>query len=194
MKDIHGKMAGVKLAPQPTNSQKIVELEKTVKNLEMAGRISQMMTQQLMQNLQTMSKDLGKAFGTLNELQYKLLAMQSVGNFDMVAMAAKADELRVKDFMDASDEADKTEGFTVAETVQADSTVIITSTAAGDAAGIFRSRIKLAESGVPALIEGLMEKTVGAKVKCVLNGAEHEVELLAIRNPPPAVEVPAETV
>jgi hypothetical protein len=78
--------------------------------------------------------------------------------------------------------------------VEKTSTVILTSTTAGEDAGIFRSRIELASCGVPALIEGLEGKSVGTKVKCKLNDVEHTVELLGVRNPPPpAPVVQAET-
>lgn len=189
MKAIRGMQRGVKLAPKPTKAEHVHEIATKVENMQMAGRMTQMMVQQLMQNMQNLAKDLGKALGTLNEMQYKILAMQSVGNFDMDAMAKKAEEMRLNDFIEASDAEDKAGNFTIGEVVTDESTVIITSTAAGDNAGIFRSRIKLTDSGVPALITGLLGKPVGTKVVCKLNGADHEVELLAIRNPPPAVPV-----
>lgn len=192
MKPIRGMQRGVKLDPKPTKAEQLEALDKELKNLQMAGRVTQMMVQQMMQNMQNLSQDLGKAFGTINEMQYKILAMQSVGNFDMAAMAKKAEELRLNDFIEASDAEDKAGNFTIGEKVQSDSTVIITSTTAGENAGIFRSRIKLAECGVPALIQGLAGQAVGAKVECKLNGADHVVELLAIRNPPPAVELVAD--
>lgn len=183
-------MRGVKQEPKLNKTEMLIAMDKELKNGQMAGRVTQMMVQQLMQQLQNMSKDMGKAFGTINEMQYKILAMQSVGNFDMVAMAAKAEELRLNDFIEASDAEDKAGNFTVADTVQDDSTVIITSVTPGEDAGIFRSRIKLAECGVPALIKALTGQSIGIKVPCTLNGAEHLIELLAIRNPPPAEVVP----
>lgn len=192
MKEVRGMKRGVKLEAQPTNSQRLREVDVELKNLQMAGRVTQMMVQQLMQNLQNMTKDLGKAFGIINELQYKILAMQSVGNFDMDKLNAHAQDLRLKDFNEASVAEDVAGNFTTVDVVDESSTVIITSTTAGEDAGIFRSRIKLAECGVPALIEGLMGQKVGTKVKCVLNGLEHEVELLGIRNPPAPVPVAAE--
>lgn len=195
MKAIRGMQRGVKQDPKPTKAETIQSLAKEVSNMQMAGRVTQMMVQSLMQNMQNMSKDLGKSFGIINELQYKILAMQSIGNFDMDAMAKKADELRLNDFIEASDAEDKAGNFTIADKVQEDSTVIITSTTpSADGTGLFRSRIKLAECGVPALIQGLTGQGVGAKVECKLNGEDHVVELLGIRNPPPAVEVvqPAE--
>ena len=196
MKSVRGTQRGVKLEPKLNKTEMILSMDKELKNLQMAGRITQQMVQQLLMQLQNMGKDLGKAFGTINEMQYKVLAMQSAGNFDMVVLAKKAEELRLNDFIEASDLEDKNGGFTVGDKVQEDSTVIITSTTPGEDAGIFRSRIKLAECGVPTLIQGLAGAVVGTKVECTLNGANHVVELLAIRNPPPAVveEVPQKVV
>ena len=187
MKAIRGMQRGVKQEPKLNKTEMLIAQDKELKNLQMAGRVTQMMVQQMMQQFQNLSKDLGKAFGTINEMQYKILAMQSTGNFDMVALQAKAEELRLNDFIEASDAEDAAGNFTIGETVQDDSTVIITSTTPGQDAGIFRSRIKLAECGVPALTTGFAGAKVGAKVTCQLNGADHVVELLAIRNPPPAV-------
>jgi hypothetical protein len=190
MKTIRGQQRGVKLDPKPTKTEQLLSMDKEIKNLQMAGRITQMMVQQMMQNMQNLSGDLGKAFGTINELQYKILAMQSVGNFDMDVMAKKAEELRLNDFNDASNAEDVAGNFVPADVVAENSTVIITSTVSGsgDDVGIFRSRIKLADCGVPALIQGLTGQPVGTKVTCQLNGADHTIELLAIRNPPPQVE------
>lgn len=189
MKPIRGMLRGVKQEPKPSKTEQLQSLDKELQNLQMAGRVTQMMVQQMMQNMQNVSQDLGKAFATINELQYKILAMQSVGNFDMKAMQAKAEELRLNDFIEASDAEDKQGNFSMGDKVQDSSTVIITSTTA-DGAGIFRSRIKLAECGVPDLIKGLTGQPVGTKVACKLNGADHMVELLGIRNPPLANVIP----
>lgn len=188
MKPIRGMLRGVKQEPKLNKTEVILSMDKKLNNVEMAGRVTQMMVQQVVQNVQNMSQDLGKAFATINELQYKILAMQSVGNFDMKAMQVKAEELRLNDFIEASDAEDKQGNFTIGDKVEEDSTIIITSTTPDDT-GIFRSRIKLAECGVPALIQGLTGQTIGSKVTCKLNGADHTVELLGIRNPPRAVKV-----
>jgi hypothetical protein len=180
---------GVKQKPQPTNSERLQQHDVELKNLQVSVRMSQMMVKQMVQSFQELSQDLGKAFGLVNELQYKVLAMQSLGNFDPATLGKHVDELRLKDWTEASDAEDKAGNFAAATTVQEDSTVHITSTTAGGEVGIFRSRIKLSECGVPALIEGFMGKQVGTKVTCQLNGVEHTVELLAVRNPPAASEV-----
>lgn len=191
MREIDGMKRGVKLEAQPTNSQRIREIDVELKNSLMAQRVCQMMVQQLMTNLQNMGQDLGKAYGIISELQYKLLAVQSVANLDVKALNDKAAQLRLNDFIEASDAEDVKSGFTLADKVQEESTVIITSTTQGADAGLFRSRIKLAECGNPGLIAGLTGAPIGAKVKTVLNGVEHEVELLGIRNPPVVASEPA---
>ena len=188
------EIRGKKQEPKLTNSQRIREIDVELKNAQVGARLNQMMIQQMLQNFQTLSADLGKAYGIVSELQYKVLAMQSVGSFDMTALAKKADELRLNDFVEASDAADKSGNFTIGEKVENDSTVILTSTTPGEDAGIFRSRLKLADCGVPALIEGLAGKAVGTKLTCRLNDKEHTVELLGIRNPPPPAPVEQEVV
>lgn len=181
-----GTKRGVKLAPRPTNSELLRQMDEEMKALKVALSLNQAMIRRLFENMQTLSQDLGKAYGIINDLQYKVLAMQEVGAFSVDALTAKSDELRLRDFTEASDAEDAEGNFTVGDVVENDSTVIITSTPVNkDATGIFRSRIKLATCGVPALVEGLIGKPVGTKVSCKLNDVEHEVELLGIRNPPP---------
>lgn len=180
------KLGGTMQKAKTTNSQKIRELEKSFENLQVAIRVSQLLIRQLLENYQNVTNDLGKAYQSLNELQYKALAMEAVGGFDREAVTTKVEELRLKDFNEASDEEDAKSGFTVGDVVESDSTVIITSTTESGADSIFRSRIKLADCGVPALIDGLVGKPVGTTVQCTINNIEHTVELLGIRNPPPA--------
>jgi hypothetical protein len=184
-------MKGFRTAPQGNRKEKIRAHEVQLKNLEMSVRINQMMTQQLMQNLKGMHEDIGRALNLISEMQYKILAIQKVSGLDLAAMNAVANEQRLQDFCEASDKEDAEKGFTNGDTVNEQSTVVITSTTEGSDTGIFRSRLKLSECGVPDLINAFMGREVGAKAIVTLNGLEHEVELLAIRQP--AVEVPAAT-
>jgi hypothetical protein len=176
---------------QPSKNDTIRQMATEMQNLQMAGRVSQMMVQQLIQNNKSMGNDLNRALNLINELQYKILAVQTVSNLDMVALAAVADGLRLKDFNETSDNEDARDGYTAIATVEEDSTVILTSTTAEVDKGIFRSRIKLADCGVPELITALAGKEVGTKVTIKLNAVDHEIELLAVRRPKAQVaEVP----
>jgi hypothetical protein len=185
-------MKGFRQEASPSRKERLRQMEAEAKNTSMSVRISQMLMQQMMQNMQNMSQDLGRALGLINELQYKILAIQSVANLDSEAMNAVANQKRLDHFIEASDREDKEKNFTVGTVVKEDSTVILTSTTENPDGGIFRSRIKLADCGVPELIAAFMDREVGAKAIVKLNGVDHTIELLGIRQPPAVEVVPAE--
>jgi hypothetical protein len=179
-------MKGFRVPPQASKKEQFRELETELKNMQMASRISQMMTQQLMQSVKSMSEDLGSALNQLYELQYKYAAITKHLNLPAEALNDIANQQRLVDFNDGSAKADVKDNLVAADEVGADSTVTITSVAkdeAGNDRGIFRSRLKLSECGVPELITNLTGKKVGDKVQAKLNDVNHEVELLSIRNP-----------
>ncbi len=185
---------GFRVPPAPSKNEQMRNIDTELKNLQMAGRVSQMMIQQLLTNIKSMGDDLGYALNQVSELQYKQTALQKFLKCDAAALDKIANEQRLVDFDKGSAEQDKKDNLTTAEAVSSDSTVTLTSEAkdeAGNDRGIFRSRIKLSESGSPDLIAQLTGKTVGAKVQVKLNGVDHVVELLSIRNPVVA-EVTAE--
>lgn len=183
---------GFRAQPQLSTKDKFKHFETELKNSQMAARITQMMVQQLVQNNKGLGQDVSKLFQLFSELQYKFLALQEVLGADKAKLAEVGTRLRLADFQEASDKEDLKEGFTVIDTVEEDSTVILTSTTADNDAGIFRSRVKLSDTGSPELIQGLMGKTVGTKCSVKLNDVQHEVELLGVRRPKPEVVVEAE--
>jgi hypothetical protein len=179
-------MKGFRVQPQGSKKDQMRAIDTELKNMQMAGRISQMMIQQLMQNIKSMGDDLGNALNQVYELQYKYTALQKHLQLDVQALNKIANEQRLIDFNEGSIKADQEENLTKTDTVTADSTVVITSSAKDDKGndkGIFRSRIKLSESGVPDLITNLNGKKVGDKVQVKLNSLDHEVELLTISSP-----------
>lgn len=189
-------MKGFRVPPQKSKNEELNSVKTELANMQMAGRISQMMTQQLMQSVKTMSEDLGSALNQLYEAQYKLNAVQKLLNLDPVELNKIGNEMRLADFNEASAKADVKEGLVAGEVVGDDSTITITSTATDESnndRGIFRSRLKLSESGVPDLITGLAGKKVGDKVTVKLNGQEHTIELLGISNPVPVEATPEAT-
>src|ERR1700688_3562956 len=119
---------GFRQKPQENRKERLSSLEKKLANLEMASRISQMMTQQMMTNMRNMQQDIGRALGLLNETQYKLLAMQSVSGLDVSAMNQVCNTLRLTDFNEASDKEDAQGNFLPGDVVEKDSTIILTST------------------------------------------------------------------
>jgi ribosomal protein L29 len=158
---------GFRQKPQENRKERLASLEKKLANLEMASRISQMMTQQLMNNMRNMQQDLGRAMGLLNETQYKILAIQEVSGLDLVKMNEVANAKRLTDFTEASDKEDADGNFTVGDVVEKESTIILTSTTQNVDQGIFRSRIKLADCGVPELVNAFAGARVGgSKSNC----------------------------
>lgn len=178
-------MKGFRQQPQASRKERLKELETELKNTQMALRIQQMMVQQLMQSNKSMGEDLGRALNLINELQYKALSIQKVANLDSALLVAEANILRLNDFENASTKEDVEKNYTIGTTVDDDSIVILTSTTDDpNDSGIFRSKIKLSECGVPDLIEAFKGREVGAKAIVTLNGVEHTVELLGIRQAP----------
>ncbi len=186
-------MKGFRVPPQPSKKEAMAELKAEFASLQMAGRVSQMMTKQLMQNVKTMSEDLSAALNQLYDLQYKYGAAIKLLNLDKEELNKAANEQRLVDFNEASVKQDVKDNMVTADSIGVDSTVVITSVAKdeqGNDQGIFRSRLKLSESGAPDLIKGLEGKKVGDKVTTKLNGLDHEVEVLSIRNPAPVAVTP----
>jgi len=181
-------MNGFRTQQQASKREQLRDMKTQLANVEQASYISQAMIKQLLQNNQAMGEDLNRTLNLINELQYKILAMQSVGKFNIVEMTEVANNLRIKDFNEASVKQNTEEGLIVAFAVGSDSTITITSKAldaSGNDCGIFRARTKLADLGIPSLIADLTGKSVGAKVSALLNGNNHEVELLSINDPLP---------
>ncbi len=181
---------GFREKAEVNRKERLRAIETELKNSQMSTRISQMLLKQMMDNLQNMQQDLGKALGLINELQYKILAVQEISGLDVTKLGDYANGLRLKDFNEASDKEDAAGNFTVGALVEKDSTIVVTSKTEDPDKGIFRSRVKLSECGVKDLQEGFLGRDVGAKIITTLNGVEHEIELLAIRNPPLAVVAP----
>jgi hypothetical protein len=87
--------------------EEINALKTELANLQTAGRISQMMIQQLLTNIKSMGDDLGYALNQLSELQYKQTALQKYLNCDAAGLDKIANEQRLIDFNKGSAEQDK---------------------------------------------------------------------------------------
>lgn len=185
---------GFRVPPQASKNEQMRELQVELKNQEMANRISQMMIKQLMESMKTMSDDLGFALNQLSELQYNYGALQKHFNVSAETLNNLANAQRLVDFNEASAKEDAKDGLLTADVASADSIITLTSEAKdenGKDRGIFRSRIKLSESGSADLIAGLTGKKAGDKVQVKLNGVEHTVEILSIKNAPAVLEASA---
>jgi len=175
-------MKGFRTPPQGSKNDILRGMQVELQNNQMAIKMSQMLLKRMLEDNSNMGKDLGAALAQITEMQYKFAALVSTLKLDPEQVAETANVQRLADFDKAASEEDAREELLVADTVTSDSTITITSTTE-DGSGIFRSRIKLADAGVPALTKGLMGQPVGTKLDIDIAGKVHNVELLSIRNP-----------
>lgn len=180
---------GFRQQPSGGKKEAIKNMQTELKNMQMAMRINQMMTQQIIQQFSNAGTDIENVMRVSNDLQYRTLAMLEVLGVDLDKLDEVADRLKLKDYNAASDKEDAAKGYSVGDVVGEHSVVIITSEAPNDS-GIFRSKFKLSESGQPNIQEALLGKKVGDKVKVMLNNLEHEVELLGVREEPQGAPAP----
>ena len=184
---------GFRVPPQPSKKVAQQQVQTELANTQMASKISQMMTQQLMESVRNMGKDLSAVTAQMMELEYKLGAIQKSLNISDETVTSIANVQRLSDFNHAATKADLRDNLVPATEIDVDSTIIICSDAKdaeGNDRSIFRSRIKLSESGAPDLINQLQGKKIGDVVESKLNGVEHKVEVLSIHNPSPEPAAP----
>lgn len=170
-----------------TKSQRALETEKTVQQLQMATRVSQMLTQQMGQSIQSISKDFGELSGRQRDTQYRLLAIQALLNLSVDDIDRKAEALQIKDFEEAAAKEDVQAGCTDTEVIAENSVIVLTSKV-GNGGGILRTRIKVAELGFPQLKQDLLGKKVGDVVEADLNGARHTITILNVKKMPEKIE------
>jgi hypothetical protein len=179
---------GKKQAKAKTGKDRMRELETELQNTAMATRISQMMLKQVLEQFQNLRQDIDNTMGILNDFQYRTQAMMSIGNFDLDLLDKKAEELKLKDYMDASDKEDLDKGYSLNDSglVNENSIVIITSITNGDNnRGIFRSKFPVSECFTETLKASLLGSKVGDSFEEIINGDVHNITVLGIRQAQP---------
>lgn len=180
---------GFRKQPSSGKKQQIAQMQVEMQNLQMAIRVSQMMMQQLVSQIQKMNQDMQNTAAIANNLDYRTLALMDQLSVNKDALEATADALKLKDYNEMSDKEDKEKNYAVVDTVEDDSIVIITSEAPENK-GIFRSKFRLADA-MQHLQDALKGKKTGDKVPALLNGATHLIEIVGVRKPPAEQKVEA---
>lgn len=173
----------MKVGKQPTFAEDIDALKKQVENLTMALRISQALMQQVLPSVQNMGNDIKNVSSMFNDFQYRFLAMQKLMDVDVIKMAQIADELKLADWEKASDADDVERELVVADSVESPQDIVIFTSDVYDKpeAGIFRSKMVLAETGNQEMIDRLQGMVVGTKLSVELAGNTHHITLLGVR-------------
>lgn len=170
-------------------TQRIVELESKVQQLEMAVKVSQMFLQQLSQQMQPLQNDLGELANRQRELQYRTLSMNELLKLDIDEINAISEKKQIADFNEASDKEDKEMSYTITDVVAEDSVVIVTTDTEDKTKSILRSKIIVSQIGIPKLKEDILGKKVNDKFETDINGTNHTVTVLSICKTPEKLEV-----
>jgi hypothetical protein len=163
---------------------KFKELDVAVKNCEMATRLSQMLIKQLLDQLQNNRLDLDNTMGMLNDFQYRTLAMLELSGIPKDQIDKRADELKLKDYTNASAQEDAAKGYVddSAGVVNEDSVVTITSSTNGNEdRGIFRSKFPMSECLTPSIKEKLLGLKLGDSFEEQIKNDLHKITVVDLK-------------
>jgi hypothetical protein len=181
------KQSGV---TKPNQLERIAALEKNAETVSMGVRVSQMLVQQMMGKVQELNEKLHVSTAMINDLQYRLLAVQKVSGLDLNSLQKEADRLKLEEWTKASDEDSASRGLLpAAEVASQNSVVVFTSTTpeSQEDKGIFRSKVKVLEIGSTEAAAAFYGKKPGDKFDIVLADTKHVVELLQVLEEPKEV-------
>jgi uncharacterized coiled-coil protein SlyX len=178
-------MKGMKLNKQASPKDRIKELEVALQNTQMALQVSQMMMKHITDQFKAVQTDLTNTMGMLNDFQYRTLAMLEVGKFNRDDIEQKAEELKLKDFDNASAKEDASNGYVddLNGVVNENSIITITSNTPdlAEDQGIFRSKFPMSECFTPALREKLLGLKLNDSVDTDVAGVRHKITILSIK-------------
>lgn len=168
---------------QKSKGDLIKEMSVMVENLQMALRMTQMMVQNQDRTIRAISSDLNQCMSMLNDIQYRTLSMLKAKSLDSNIIEPIAQQLKLEDYMSASDKDDQAKGLIISDVIDLQSTVIFTTTTPDlqEDAGIFRSKIMVRECPHQGLKDALIGKKVGDKFDVEIDKNRHIVEIVDIR-------------
>ena len=175
---------GFRSGVTPAKKDRFKELDVAIKNCEMATRLTQMMVKQLLEQMQNSRLDIDNTMGMLNDFQYRTLAMLELSGIDKKLIDKRADELKLADYMKASDAEDAAKNYVddASGVVGEDSVVTITSSTNGDEdRGIFRSKFPMSECLTPSIKEKLMGLKLGESFEEAIKGDVHKITIVALK-------------
>ena len=164
---------------------KTEDLDKRVESLEMATRMSQMLTQQVGNSISQLAADLREIASRQRDIQYRLLAIQEIDvNLGTEAVNALAEKKQVADFTSASVKENKELGYTPGEVINEDSVVIFTTKTSTEGKSILRSKLALADIALPEFRDSLLKRKAGESFDADLQGVSHEDTVLEVLQKP----------
>lgn len=172
---------------KPNQLERIAALEKNAETLSMGVRVSQMLVKQVMERMQQTQEMLHVKSSALNDLQYRLLALQEVTGVDLALVQAEADRIKLKEWDRASKEDSEARGLVKTDFVKnKESIVVFTSTTpyTSEDQGVFRSKVRVIELGSLPAMEAFEGKRSGDVFDVTLADQTHRVTLLEVYEEP----------
>lgn len=166
------------------------DLSKRVESLEMATRVSQMLTQQVGNSMSQLATDLREIANRQRDIQYRLLAIQEIDeNLNTEAVNELAEKKQIADFSSASLKENEDLGFTPGEVINEDSVIVFTTKTETEGKSILRSKLALTDIALPEFRESLLQKKAGDSFTADLQGVKHDVTILEVFQKPIKEEV-----
>lgn len=177
---------------KPNQLERIAALEKNAETLSMGVRVSQMLIKQITEQFQHVQQQLYIKTSAVNDLQYRLLALQAVTGVDLNKVQSEADRLKIEEWNKASNEDSLAKGLVaVSEVLDEESIVVFTSSTPElpEDRGVFRSKVRLIELGSKEATTTFKGKKVNDQFEVVLADQKHLVTLLEVYSAPELQEV-----
>ena len=167
---------------KPNQLERIQLLEKTAETLSMGVRVSQMLVQQVGQQLQQLQEQNHIKSSMINDLQYRILALQKVTGVDLEKLQVEADYFKLEEWSKASSEDSAAKKLTEAKSVSSYDSVVVFTTSTPDLkdGGIFRSKIRVSELGSATAMAEFLDKSAGDTFEVILADQKHVVTLLQV--------------
>ena len=176
---------------KPINSagkkvSKVEQLSLEIERLRGAVQINQHLLQQASKSLPAMKADLDEFISRQRDIQYRLLAFESLANVSTEDLAAEVTKLQLLDFEDLNNKDDIAKGLIPHPTGVVDENAVVVITTKTpleeDDAGILRSKLEIRQ--LPegdAVKDALLGAKVSDNVEFDLNGVKHVAVVLDIK-------------
>jgi hypothetical protein len=182
---------GFRESKMPSKKQQIEESQNIINDIQKGLQLMRMMMVSMNKSIQGFNADLNNTMTMMNDLQYRTLAMVKAKTFDEETLNRVAMELKIEDYERISSKDDADRGLIDAAVVSENSIVVFTSATPGQTEdkGILRTKIPVNQSPSQQFKEAIIGKEVGGFFQTTIDGINHDVTILKIKELPPKAEV-----
>lgn len=170
-----------------SKGERFEDVEMKMGKMESNVRLLQMLLQQIGNSISPMANDIQELANRQRDIQYRLLAIQTMDGKTLEEINKVSEQLQIKDFTEASEKDNIEKGYEkTTEPAGEDSVVTITTTTPSEPEnkGFLRSKILVSEIGLPDFKEAILGKNIGDVFECQVNGLQHRIVVLDVLKAP----------